>query len=371
MQKRQAPGPFVVYRGSGMNPINAWFRRTFSDPQVVILGLALLVGLLTVLFFGRMLAPVLASMVLAYLLEGVVWRLERRKVPRLAGVMIVFSIFMLFILFVLFGLLPILSQQVGQLVQEIPTIIARGREELMRLPEDYPKAFSDAQVTAVADAAKQELASMGQTLLSLSVQGMRSLITVLIYLVLVPLMVFFLLKDKHLIQRWLTQFLPSERALTNQVLADVDLQLGNYVRGKVWEILIVWSFSYATFTLLELDFAMLLSLFVGLSVLVPYIGATVMTLPIALIGYYDYGWTSQLAWVLVAYGVIQLLDGNLLAPLLLSEVVNLHPIAIVVAVIFFGGLWGFWGVFFAIPLATLVQSVIKAWPRRQPRDAVT
>jgi putative permease len=67
---------------------------------------------------------------------------------------------------------------------------------------------------------------------------------------------------------------------------------------------------------------------------------------------------------MIAYAIIQILDGNLLAPLLLSEVVNLHPVAIVVAVLLFGGLWGLWGLFFAVPLATLINAVIKAWMER-------
>ena len=69
--------------------------------------------------------------------------------------------------------------------------------------------------------------------------------------------------------------------------------------------------------------------------------------------------------VVVAYLVIQALDGNVLVPLLFGEVVSLHPIAIIVAILVFGGLWGFWGVFFAIPLATLVNAVIRAWPGSQ------
>jgi putative permease len=68
---------------------------------------------------------------------------------------------------------------------------------------------------------------------------------------------------------------------------------------------------------------------------------------------------------MIAYGEIQALDGNVLVPLLFSEVVNLHPVAIIIAILVFGGLWGFWGVFFAIPLATLVQAVLKAWPGRR------
>ena len=99
---------------------------------------------------------------------------------------------------------------------------------------------------------------------------------------------------------------------------------------------------------------------VGLSVIIPYIGATVVTLPIALIAYFQWGWTSDFAWLMVAYLVIQALDGNVLVPLLFSEVVNLHPVAIIVAILVFGGLWGFWGVFFAIPLATLVKAVLSA-----------
>ena len=106
---------------------------------------------------------------------------------------------------------------------------------------------------------------------------------------------------------------------------------------------------------------LLISLFVGLSVIIPYIGVTVMGFVMALAAFIQWGWSSQFASAMVAYAIIQILDGNLLAPLLLSGVVNLHPVAIVVAVLLFGGLWGLWGLFFAIPLATLTNAVIKAW----------
>jgi putative permease len=71
---------------------------------------------------------------------------------------------------------------------------------------------------------------------------------------------------------------------------------------------------------------------------------------------------------MVVYTVIQTLDGNVLVPLLFSEAVNLHPVAIICAVLLFGGLWGFWGVFFAIPLATLFKAVLDAWPKAAPRE---
>jgi putative permease len=83
---------------------------------------------------------------------------------------------------------------------------------------------------------------------------------------------------------------------------------------------------------------------------------------VALVALAQWGLTADFYYAILAYGIIQALDGNLLAPLLFSEVVNLHPVAIIVSILFFGGIWGFWGVFFAIPLATLIQAVLQAWP---------
>jgi putative permease len=189
------------------------------------------------------------------------------------------------------------------------------------------------------------------------------IITLLVYLVLVPVLVFFLLKDKQRIMDWIAASLPRDRALSNRVWREVNGQIANYVRGKIWEILIVGSVTYVTFLFMGLQYSVLLATLVGLSVVIPYIGAAVVTVPIAAIAFFQWGWSAEFWYILVAYGIIQALDGNVLVPLLFSEVVNLHPVAIIVAVLVFGGLWGFWGVFFAIPLATLVQAVMGAWPR--------
>ena len=133
----------------------------------------------------------------------------------------------------------------------------------------------------------------------------------------------------------------------------------------MWEILIVGTVTWIVFEAMGLQYAMLLGVVVGLSVIVPYIGAAVVTFPVAIVAFFQFGASAYFAYIIIAYLVIQALDGNVLVPLLFSEAVNLHPIAIIVAVLFFGGLWGFWGVFFAIPLATLVKAVLNAWPSIQ------
>ena len=346
-----------------------WFRRTFSDPQLVVLLTLLLGGFLIVLTMGNMLAPVLASIVIAYLLEGLVAPLERLGMPRIVAVVIVFVLFLISLGLILFGLMPLLSRQVSQLVQQLPYMVSKGQQVLMMLPEKYPELITAQQVQEVISAVGGEVGNIGQAVLSWSLASVVGVITLLVYLVLMPLLVFFFLKDKKLIIDWLAHLLPEDRKIAEHVWKEVDKQTSNYIRGKFFEIVIVWSASYVTFTLFGLQYAMLLSVLVGLSVIIPYIGATVVTIPVLAVAWFQWGWTPEFGWLALAYFIIQAIDGNVLVPLLFSEVVSLHPIAIIVAILVFGGFWGFWGVFFAIPLATLVNAVIQAWPTRKELDA--
>ncbi|ALP52401.1 permease [Candidatus Tenderia electrophaga] len=353
------------------NVLGRWFKKYFSDPEGVILAVLLILGFTVVIFFGDMLAPVLASVVIAYLLEGVVRLLENHGMGRLSAVMLVFLIFLTFLLFVFLGLVPLLSKQVAQLVQEIPNMVSEGQRALLRLPELYPHIFSEAQVNEIMTAIRSGLTEMGQNLLSFSLASISTLFTMLVYLVLLPVLVFFFMKDKHKILDWITRYMPRERGVALRVWREMDRQIGNYVRGKFAEIMIVGLVSYVVFALMGLQYASLLGAAVGLSVVVPYIGAVVVTAPVLLIGFFQWGWGADFAYLALAYLIIQAVDGNVLVPWLFSEAVNLHPIAIIVAILIFGGVWGFWGIFFAIPLATLVKAVIDAWPKLSDTVAET
>ncbi len=348
-----------------MNLLRDWYQRTLSNPQVVILAVALVAVVLLFALLGKTLAPVFAAIVLAYLLEGLINRLEQLSVPRLLSVIFVFVGFLSGVLLLLFGLAPLLSRQIAQLVQQLPNYINQGQELLQRLPELYPQLISATQTEELINRLGADLAGVSQQILAWSWSSALSLISLLVLLVLVPLMVFFFLKDKQLIINWFTAYLPKDRELVNSVWSEVDRQIGNYVRGKVLEILIVGSITWVTFSLLGLQYALLLATLTGFSVLIPFIGAAVITIPIALVAFFQFGWSGEFLWVVAAYGIIQALDGNVLVPVLFSEVNDLHPVAIIVAVFFFGGIWGFWGIFFAIPLATVVNAVLRAWPRRQ------
>lgn len=346
-----------------MNLLTSWFRRTFADPQVVILGIVLVVGFAIVAGLGRILTPVFASIVIAYLLEAVVVRLQKLGMPRIASVLLVFVLFLASLFFLLFGLVPMLTRQLTQLVQQIPNYITQGQDILLQLPQRYPHLVSEQQMEQLIGNVGNELALVGQQFLTWSLTSVGDVVGLLVLLVLIPVLVFFILKDKTLLIDWFKGYLPAERHLVSSVWADVEVQIANYVRGKAGEIVIVGAVSYITFVSLGLQYSALLATMVGFSVLIPYIGAALITVPIALVAYFQWGWGWPFGQVIIAYAVLQALDGNVLVPLLFSEALDLHPVAIIVAILVFGGLWGFWGIFFAIPLATVVQAVLKAWPR--------
>lgn len=340
-----------------------WAQRYFSDEEAVIFFLLLVAGFSVVIFMGTMLAPFLASVVLAYLLAGVVRKLEDIHVPFKLAVVLVFLVFVSLLSALVLVVFPLVWRQLMALIDELPGMLSTGQQLLLLLPEQYPSLISQEQMQELIGVAAVEIGQVGQKLVSLSLASVPNLFAIIIYLVLVPILVFFLLKDRDLLINWFVNHLPEKRVFMTGIWREMDQQLANYIRGKFIEIVIVGVATYLGLIAFGVQYSALLGVLVGLSVLVPYIGAAVVTVPVVLIGMFQFGLNDTFFYMLLVYGVIQALDGNVLVPLLFSEAVNLHPVAIIVAVLAFGGIWGFWGIFFAIPLATLLKAILYAWPR--------
>ncbi|RTE87035.1 MULTISPECIES: AI-2E family transporter [Gammaproteobacteria] len=347
-----------------------WFQKRFSDPNLVALTLMLVVGFVILLTMGSILAPVIAAIALAYLLEWPVSKCEQLGLRRLPAALIVFAVFMtIFILLIVF-LVPVIWQQSVNLLQELPLIAEAWQDLVERAEEIAPSFIEPRQIELFTQRINNRLLEIGQSLLDRSLGTIYVFASLLVYLIIVPLMVFFMLKDKDILLSHFERVLPEQRRKIQQVGYEMNTQIMNYIRGKSLEIIIVGIVTFVVFSLFELQYAALLATLVGFSVLVPYIGAAVVTIPVALVGLFQFGPSITLVWLLFAYLVIQALDGNVLVPLLFSEAVSLHPVYIIASVLIFGAMWGFWGVFFAIPLASLVKAVLTAFSQaRQEQQA--
>ncbi len=344
--------------------IQSWYQKRFSNPEATMLFIALILCVLVLVFFGGILAPVIAALILAYLLEDLVASLQHfAKFPRFLAVTIIYLAFITLVVFAVFWLIPLLVQQASQLVTDAPKMLNKLHQLIASLPQKYsfisPKMSQD--LVNYTSFSSDKVTTLGKAALSLSVSSVPSIISWLVYLFLVPFLVLFFLKDKSKLVQWCQSCLPEERGMITRVWTEMQGQIGNYVRGKALEVIVVGVASYIGFWAFGMNYAPLLGVLVGLSVIIPYVGMVIVTIPVIIIGLLQWGTAPEFVYMLIVYFVIQALDGNVLVPLLFSEAVNLHPIAIIVAVLFFGGIWGFWGLFFAIPLATLVKAVISAW----------
>lgn len=344
-----------------------WNQRYFSDPQAVYLLVFIVVGFTLIITMGHLLAPALAALVLAYLLEPVIKLLIRWKIPRLVGVILVFTIFISIMAFIVLAVFPLLGHQLNQFFMELPGTIDTTQVFISGLLERFSEYLPRDQVLEIMSSLQEQLTELSHEIFSATLSALPGLVILSVYIVLVPLLMFFLLKDKNVILGWSQQFLPNDRHLAHKVWTEVDHQLGNFIKGKVLQFLIIGAVSYIVFALMGLRYSALLGFSVGLSVFIPYIGGIAATIPIALVAFFQWGLGMDFWYAMLAYALLQVFDNNILSPILFAEAVGLHPIAIIMAVIIFGGLLGFWGVFFAIPLAILVKAILNAWPKVEAR----
>src|SRR3989344_865644 len=284
--------------------ISNWFSRNFSDPAA--LGLFFTVFLIVILlqFFGQVLAPLLVSIIFAYLLQPVVNLLERWKMPHLLAVNITFFLFLGFLIAGFFILLPLLWHQLISFVHEFPILFNKAQTIIDGFLKNYPGLFDYFQASQLSTFLQEQTSKAGHFVVSISIASLSGLMQWVLYVVMVPLLVFFLLKDRAVLMQWASQFLPSHRSLLKNVAIEVNDQMGHYVRGRIIEIIIVSLVTWLVFRWLGLQYAGLLSVLVGVSVIVPYIGAVVVTIPVIILALVQWGLTTSFVYLVIAYSLI-------------------------------------------------------------------
>ena len=323
----------------------------------------LLTAAFLILFFlGNILTPFLISIIFAYLLVGMQKRLEDYGLNSTIALILTFSFFLLLGIALMVWLGPLVYQQLQSLVLEIPKWVNAFMIFAQNVPEKYPDLVSSDQITAFLQSLSGQITAISQDFLKASIAGIQNTVTIAINLILLPVLVFFFLFDRESIISDFLNILPRERAMLKKVWVEMDGQLSNYARGKAIEIVIVGSAAAIIFMYFGLEYIALLSVLVGFSVLIPFLGAFIVTLPVAAVGLLQFGLSFDFWLLMGVYLVLQILDGYLLVPILFSDAVKLHPVVIMLAVFVFGGMFGFWGVFFAIPIATLIKAIWNSWP---------
>ena len=240
-----------------------FFQKYFYDDEHYAAVFFLFIGLIILYFFGGILAPILISILIAYLLNGLMTFLENKgnsKILSLSMTLIFFSIFY----FSIFLLFPFLSRQILLLVSDIPQIFETVNLFLSSQLKEYSDIFSE-----------------------------NPIMNAILYLIIIPFLVFFLLKDKDYFLENLKLFLPNKRELLSKIWTDLNLQLYGYLKGKGLEMLIVALVTAMVFSFQGVNYSIILALLIGLSVLIPYVGAILVTIPVIIIGLFQWGLDSS------------------------------------------------------------------------------
>ena len=344
--------------------IKDWYEDNFTDPNQVSLALVLIFSVIVTYILVQTIAPILVAIVLAYMLEGLVQHLIKiTKATRHFSVIVVFFLFLIISILTLFMLLPLLLDQLTLLVKSLPEIFNKSKQLILGLYDEneyIPKDYIDNIFLGL----QGETSKLGNSIFTFSLASAGGLFAIIVYAILVPIMIFFMLFDKETINSWIARFFPKKLELTRRAYSELNLKIGNYIRCKFIEIMIVWISSFILFFALGLNYSLLLSFLCGLSVIIPYVGMIAVTIPIILVAYFQWALGSEFWYVIIGHLLIQAVDGNVVVPILFSDAVNIHPFAILLSILFFGSVWGIWGVFFAIPLAVLISTILNVWPER-------
>ena len=344
--------------------LKGFFRNYFyEEEQFAALFLIIIAGIL-LYFIGSTITPIFVSILIAYLLNGVMNFFEGKNYSKKTAFYFSFTIFLVFYLIVLVSL-PYVTGQIASLINELPAIVAFVQNLFDNLIIRYPNFFTTEQVEEIFASSTSFIPSIAEQVLIQLNTGFSAIMNALIFLILTPILVFFFLKDKSEMLSYVTYFLPNKRILLSQIWSDLNIQLFGYVRGKALEMIIVGSVTTLAFLILGVNYSVILGILVGMSVLIPLFGAILVTIPVVAIGLFQWGLDTPFFIFLFVYLLIQILDGNVLFPLLMGNEVNLHPVLIILAILVFGGIWGFWGLLLAVPIATLIRAVFKVWPKKE------
>jgi len=342
--------------------LNKVLKKIFSNEETIVFSLGILLFFVIISYFGSILTPFLISVVVAYLLVGLQKKIQSYGLSQNASLIITFSIFIITGATLIIWLVPLLYIQLQAFILDVPNLFNNFLEFISDLPAKFPELVSSEQIAIFFQAVSEEITVIAQNVVKSSISGIQSTITILLYIILFPILVFFFLFDRKNIIDGVLKIIPGKREMFSNVWAEMDIQLSNYVRGKTIEIFIVGIVAAIIFSSLGLKYSALLSVLVGLSVIIPYVGAFLVTIPVVIVGLLQFGLGTQFYLLVGLYLLLQALDGNLLVPLIFSETVKLHPVVIILAVFIFGSMFGFWGVFFSIPIATFIKAVWNAWP---------
>ncbi len=335
-----------------------------TDLQRLMILIVVVAGGWLLYRLAPVLTPFMASAVLAYLGDPLVDRLERRGLSRTVSVVVVFVAMALLGVTFLLIMIPLLQRQATVLMERIPQGIQWLQERVLPYLLALP-GLADATIDldtvrqAVTEHWQQVGTAVTRVLAEVTASG-RAVFAALAYLLLIPVVTFYLLRDWDVLVRHMHALIPrSVEPTVVRLTRECDAVLAQFLRGQLL-VMLGLAFIYTTgLWTVGLDSAFLIGMLAGLVSFVPYLGFIVGIVLAGFAALIQYGDALHLLYVVAVFGVGQLIEGFVLSPWLVGDRIGLHPVAVIFAVMAGGQLFGFFGVLLALPVAAVVLVLLR------------
>ena len=335
---------------------------SISDSQrwfifVSLLSFGLLVYLLSPVF-----TPFLISAVLAYLADPVIDFLERRKLSRLWATLVVFIVMLSVMIGVFMLLVPLIEVQITEFIKNIPGYASKFKSEVWaplasKLGIDNLNLDGEMIKQGLAKNWDKAQHSLIQVLGLIGYSG-AAIVNFVMYLVLVPVITFYFMRDWPRLLLRIQAVIPrSKKQVVTELALESDRVLGGFLRGQLMVMLILGLVYSIGLEIIDLNSSFLIGMSAGLLSFVPYLGFIVGLLVASIVMLVQHSHDPQiihLIYVAIVFGVGQIMESVLLTPVLIGDKIGLHPVAIIFAILAGGQLFGFAGVLLALPVAAVV-----------------
>ncbi|TWB46147.1 AI-2E family transporter [Nitrospirillum pindoramense] len=337
--------------------------ETHAGRQTRFWLIGLVLGIALIWLLRGMLLPFVAGMAIAYLLDPVADRLEGFGLPRLAATCVVLLVFVVAVVLAILLLVPLIQQQVSQLIESLPAIITWARDETMQRVRSLMAALPPDDIERLRGAASEYVGTLvgwGADFIKNLFTGGAALFGLVSLLFITPVVAFYLLRDWDRMVATLDGWLPREHAeVIREQLRAVDRTLAGFVRGQATVCVALGAFYALTMTAVGLNFGLVIGLIAGILSFIPYVGTVVgfgASVGVALFQFHDV-WREGLVVALYILG--HLLEGYVLTPKLVGDKVGLHPVWVMFALLAGGSLFGFTGVLLAVPVAAIIGVLVR------------
>jgi predicted PurR-regulated permease PerM len=310
------------------------------------------------------LLPFISAALLAYLGDPIVDRLEKTKLSRTMSVVVVFMLIFALLGPLLIFLIPLLKEQLGHLILQLPDYIDALVTNLQPvLQTKLGMSLPTLDIGQLKETFTKEWTNTGGFLKGLIRTVSHSGLVVagwLANIILIPVITFYLLRDWDHLVAYIDDLLPrSIEAKVKQLAQESDEVLGAFLRGQMLVMLALGVIYSVGLSFIGLEFSLLIGLFAGLLSFIPYMGLIVGVLIAGIAILFQMHDVTDLLWVFLVFGIAQAIEGMFLTPVLVGDKIGLHPVAVIFAVLAGGQLFGFFGILLALPVFAVLAVLLR------------